>query len=96
MAATADVEGLVASPLNIEDYSLVSRLGLTPSSMPERDAISIDCTDETDGESYERSQIFEGLLTSLLAPRTCGLRWPPSGGHGGRAVDLQAAWCYLQ
>ncbi|NPV07012.1 MAG: transporter substrate-binding domain-containing protein [Anaerolineae bacterium] len=64
MAASADVEGLLASPLNTEVYAPVSKPGAdTLIYAKNGDAISLDCTDETDGESFEVcSQIFDGLL----------------------------------
>ncbi len=70
MAAKADVTGLLASPLNTEIYSVVSRAGAdTLIYAKNADAISIDCTDETDGESFEVcTQIFDGLLA--FAPGT--------------------------
>ncbi len=70
MAALADVEGMLASPLNSEVYAPVSKPGAdTIIYAKSGDAISLDCTDETDGESFEVcSQIFDGLLQ--FAPGT--------------------------
>jgi peptide/nickel transport system substrate-binding protein len=64
MAALADVQGLLASPLNEEEYALVSKGDAdTLIYAKNGDAISLDCTDETDGESFEVcTQLFEGLL----------------------------------
>ena len=64
LAASKDVEGLLPSPLNQEAYALVSKPGAdTIIYAKNGDAISLDCTDETDGESFEVcTQIFEGLL----------------------------------
>ncbi len=70
MAASAEVQGLLASPLNSEVFSIVSK-GDSDTLIYAKngDAISIDCTDETDGESYEVcTQIFDGLLA--FAPGT--------------------------
>jgi peptide/nickel transport system substrate-binding protein len=64
IAAKATVEGLLASPLNEEEYALVS-MGDADTFIYAKngDAISLDCTDETDGESFEVcTQLFEGLL----------------------------------
>ena len=64
MAALKDVEGLLASPLSEEEYAPVSK-GTADTLIYAKngDAISLDCTDETDGESFEVcTQIFEGLL----------------------------------
>jgi ABC-type transport system substrate-binding protein/ABC-type branched-subunit amino acid transport system substrate-binding protein len=64
MAATANVEGLQASPLAAEDLSLVSVEGKdTIVFAKNADAPGLDCTDETDGEAFiVCAQIFEGLL----------------------------------
>jgi ABC-type transport system substrate-binding protein len=64
MAASKAIEGLVASPLNSEVYSLVSKQGAdTIVYAKAGEASSLDCSDETDGESFEVcNQITEGLL----------------------------------
>ena len=64
IAASAEVEGLLASPLNEEEFALVAKPNAdTIIYAKNGDAISLDCTDETDGESFEVcTQIFEGLL----------------------------------
>lgn len=84
MAASALVEGMLASPLNSEIFSLVSKGDAdTIIYAKNGDAISIDCTDETDGESFEVcTQIFEGLLG--FAPGTTDVQaalataWEPN------------------
>ena len=64
MAASAAVEGMLASPLSSEVFSIVSKADAdTIIYAKNGDAISVDCTDETDGESFEVcTQIFDGLL----------------------------------
>ena len=64
LAAKKEVQGLLASPLNQEVYAVVTMAGADRLVYAKNgDAISLDCTDETDGESFEVcTQIFEGLL----------------------------------
>ncbi|MGQ9554032.1 MAG: ABC transporter substrate-binding protein [Anaerolineae bacterium] len=64
IAATAQIKGLLASPLNQEVWSLVSKGDAdTIIYAKNADAPSLDCSDETDGEAFEVcQQIFEGLL----------------------------------
>jgi len=64
IAASAEIQGLLASPLNQEVWSLVTKGDAdTIIYAKNADAPSLDCSDETDGEAFEVcQQIFEGLL----------------------------------